>query len=123
MQGYEAKILEASKELSTREKIKVKNLSDAKSLDALTENGECVEMEVAAWVRMQVHNDKSTNKDYEKYVLFDLEGTAYVTGSESFWTTFIDIWNELNGEVMPIKIFKKPSKNYQGKSFLTCDVV
>ena len=54
-------------------------------------------------------------------------GMRYVTGSDSFWSSFIDIWDDMkegeDPEDFSIRVYKRPSKNYSGKSFLTCSLV
>jgi hypothetical protein len=78
-----------------------------------------------AYVILDVHNEKSKqDKDYVKYVLIDNAGNKFVTGSESFFTSFKDIFDtmaaEAPGEEYSIDVLKKPSQNYKGKSFITC---
>lgn len=126
MDGYKATITEASFELSKRERVAFKDLGDAISLDTATETGE-VEIPVKGYVVIDVHNEKSDNQDYKKYVIVSDSGMRYVTGSDSFWSSFIDIWDDMkegeDPEDFSIRVYKRPSKNYSGKSFLTCSLV
>jgi hypothetical protein len=125
MDGYSVEIKDCSKELTAREKIAIKDTSDATKLDdAVTETAPIVITPVAFAV-LAVHNEKSDNKDYEDYIIIDKDGTRYRTGSESFWTTFRDIWYDMSGEdeEYSIKAYKLPSKNRQGKYFLTCSII
>lgn len=121
--GYSAKIIDCSKELTAREKIRAKDMADAIALDEETKAGD-VQIEVDYYLTVQVHNDKADRKDYTKYVIFGKDGNKYVTGSESFWRAFSDIADELlEADAMDefvIKVLRKPSKNYQGRDFLTC---
>ena len=59
------------------------------------------------------------------FIIIDENGQKYVTGSKSFWSSFRGIYDEMNGsdEEWGIKIFSSPSKNYKGKSFITCSLV
>lgn len=124
MENYEAKVIEASRELTARERIKFKDLTDAVSIDTATEEEPLV-IDPANYAIVAVHNEKSDNKDYHKYVIEDKDGILYATGSESFWKSFKGIWDEMadETEAWSIKIFKKDSANYKGKQFITCSIV
>lgn len=125
--SYKVEIEEASKAFSKREAIKIKDVSNAVKFDEIAE-GSPVVITPAAYAVLLVHNDKSENKDYPLYIILDTDGNKYMTGSESFWNSFIDIWEEMtDGEDEPeefeIEVYKKDSKNYKGKKFLTCSIV
>ena len=122
--NYTVEIKETSKELTARERLMLKDLTNATKLDAECENGDVVITPVAYAV-LTIHNEKSDNKDYENYILQDKEGNTFVTGSTSFWSSFMNIFEEMKdeAEAWSIKVYKKPSKNYTGKSFITCSIV
>lgn len=126
---YKAKVCESSKELSPKEKIMLKDTSNAFSLDELTQeaqfNNEKLILNIDYYVTIDVHNDKADDKDYQQFILVDKEGKKYYTGSTSFINNFIDIFEELTeaGEDVTIEIYRKESKNYKGKEFITCSVV
>ena len=124
MAEYEAKVIEASRQLTAKERIKFKDLTDAVSIDEATKDG-AISISVKDYAIIQVHNENSDNKDYKKYVLEDNNGTLYATGSESFWKSFMDIWTEMaeESEEWELKIYKKDSANYKGKQFITCSIV
>lgn len=124
MNGYSVTIAEANKELSAKERIMMKDTSDAIKLDEITKNGEVVITPIA-YVILNIHNEKSENKDYNNYLILDELGQKYVTGSESFWNSFSDIYNEMKevDEPWQIKCYRLPSKNYKGKEFLTCSIM
>lgn len=124
MTGYSVEIKETSKQLSAKERIAIKDTSNALKLDIeCEENG--VLITPVAFAILSIHNEKSDNKDYENYVITDKDGTKYVTGSESFWNAFISIWDEMQEEEEEwgIKAYKLDSKNYKGKKFLTCSII
>lgn len=125
MEGYSVTIKEASIELSAKERIKLKDTSNAEKLDALTENGVKVTIQPAYYANLAIHNEKSDDKDYTQFVLVDSEGHKYVTGSQSFISSFMDIATEMKdeSEAWAIECYKLPSKNYKGKEFLTCSIV
>lgn len=124
MTGYSVKIIESSKELSARERVAVKDTTNAVSLDEATKGGPLV-IDLDYFVNLAIHNEKSDSKDYNKYLLVDKAGTKYVTGSESFFSAMTEILDEMadSGEVFQIEAYRMPSKNYKGKEFLTCSIV
>ena len=124
MNGYSVSIAETNKELSAKERIRLKDTSDAVKLDEATKE-EPIIITPIAYAILNIHNEKSDNKDYNNYLIEDTCGTKYVTGSESFWTSFIDIYNEMKDETeaWQIKCYRLPSKNYNGKEFLTCSII
>ena len=124
---YTVKIKESSMELTNKQKVMYKDTSDAYKLDEVVKENEPIGIEPIGYVVLNVHNDKSDNPDYEQYVILSADGNKYVTGSESFFTSFLNIWNELGGiesdEAWMINVYKKPSTNFKGKFFLTCSVI
>lgn len=126
---YKAKVADASRELTAKEKIMLKDTSNAFSLDELTQeaqfNNEKLILNIDYYVTIDVHNDKADDKDYQQFIIVDKDGKKYYTGSTSFINNFIDIFEELSeaGEEVTIEIYRKESKNYKGKEFITCSVV
>lgn len=128
MEGYSVSIRETSKQLSAKERIKVKDTTQAISLDDVTQEGDFI-LSPDAYVILDVHNEKAkegNSKDYVKYVVIDKLGTAYTTGSESFFTSLKSIMEEMEaeapGEEYSITVYRRESKNYKGKSFITCGI-
>lgn len=124
MTGYSVKILNASKELSARDRVAVKDTTNAIALDDATKETPLV-IGIDYYVELAVHNEKSEDKDYKKYVVVDKSGNKFVTGSESFFTAMLEIMEEMpdSGEDFEIQVYRMPSKNYKGKEFLTCSIV
>ena len=124
MTGYSVKIMNASKELSARDRVAVKDTTNAIALDDATRDSPLV-IAFDYYVELAVHNEKSEDKDYKKYVVVDKSGNKFVTGSESFFTAMIEIMDEMSdsGEDFEIQVYRMPSKNYKGKEFLTCSIV
>lgn len=125
MTGYSATITEASRELTGKQKIMFKDTANCIKLDEATNNGQQVEIDVDMYVVISIHNEKSDNVDYDNIVIVDKNGLKYVTGSKSFISTFLGIWNDMQGEEEEWKlgVYKLDSKNYKGKKFLTCSVL
>lgn len=127
MTDYNVSIKESSKELTNRERIRIKDTSNAVKLDEAANGDSPLIIEPDYYAVLEVHNEKSENKDYEVYIIVDTSGTKFVTGSTSFFTSFANIWSEMidddSDEAWQIEVYKKDSKNYKGKQFLTCSIV
>ena len=123
MTGYSVEIAETSKELSAKERIRIKDTTDAVKLDEATQEGAII-INPAMYAVLNIHNEKSDNVNYKNYIIVDKDGTKYVTGSESFWSSFMNIYEEMSGEQeeWSIKVYRAPSKNYKGKDFITCSI-
>lgn len=124
---YNVTIKETSKELTTKEKIRIKDLSNAINLDAATQEEDKILIDVDYYVILGIHNAKSEERpDYDNIVVVDKGGNKFYTGSTSFMEALMDILDELNdaGETeCQIEVYRKESKNYKGKQFLTCSIV
>ena len=128
--NYSATILEASRELTARERVMFKDTQNAISMNdyaeqAKSEGGKAIITNVKDYVHISVHNEKSDDKDYDNYLVIDGAGDKYVTGSQAFWNSFMDIYNEMKDETEPwgIQLNLIPSKNYKGKNVLTCSLI
>lgn len=124
MEGYAVTIKETSTQLSAKQRIAIKDTTNAMKLDEATANAENVLIYPEMWAVLAIHNEKSDDIDYENYVLVGKDGTKYVTGSKSFWTSFMDIYREMENEdeEWGIKVYRVDSKNYKGKQFITCSI-
>ena len=123
MENYKVEIKESSKELSARERISLKDTTNAIKLDEALAEGDVIITPVD-YAILAIHNEKAEDKDYENYIIVDKSGTKYVTGSSSFWGSFIEIYEEMKGEDEEYSIlaYRVESKNYKGKYFLTCSI-
>jgi len=110
--------------LSKRDRIALKDTTDAVSLDEVVpdDTTNYVIENVTAYAVLNVHNEAADDKDYKKHIIIGGSG-KYVTGSESFYRSFRDIFDEMDGETFDLKCYKKPSNNFKGKFFLTCSIV
>lgn len=133
MNGYKAVVKESVKGLTAREKIAIKALNDVTELNDLVTPEQAIMINIDNVVTVQVHNEKSDNQDYNKYVYIDKDGTKYVSGSEPLYTTVKDILSDIkdaiaDGEMdesedITIKVLKKESANYKGQMFLTAELI
>lgn len=125
---YSVIISEASRDLTAKEKIAYRDFGNAIKLDENLSDDDSMMISPKDYVILDVHNEKAKgNKDYRKYLVIDVAGNKYVTGSESFFTRFIEIFETMNDdapdEEYQIECYKRPSKNYAGKSFISCSLV
>ena len=128
--NYSATILDASRELTAREKVMFKDTQNAISMNdfaeqAKAENAKAIIENIKEYVHITVHNDKSDDKDYDNYIIVDGNGDKYVTGSQAFWNSFMNIYEEMKNESEPwsIQLNLIPSKNFKGKNVLTCSLI
>ena len=68
MTGYSVKIVDASKELTKKERVMLKDTGDALKLDEIIQ-GEPIIINPDYWVKLTVHNEKSDNVDYPVYLI------------------------------------------------------
>lgn len=126
--GYSAEITEVvGLDLTKKQIVAITTSDTSLPLDAyVEEHGEFEIENISGYVKVQIHNEqaKGEDKDYAKYIILTDDGESYSTGSESFMNTFINIFENMEGEDdWGIKVLRKPSKNFSGKYFLTCAVI
>lgn len=122
---YKAMVEDASWTMTAREKLRYTDLTDAIQLDEATQSGDVI-IDVDKWAVINVHNEKSDTVDYMKYVIIDKDEQVYVTGSESFWKSFVQIYEVMSDEgetTYSIKVYRRESKNYKGKDFIACRII
>lgn len=123
MSDYKVNVIASSRELTKMDKIRMKDTSDTTALDGATQEGAVI-FQPVAWVMLEIHNEKAQDGTYVNYIIQAADGTKYRTGSESFWKTFVSLWEDLEDEDgWEIKCYRLPSKNRPGKDFLTCSLV
>ena len=121
--NYNVTIINSTRELTKREKVKYKELAGAKPLDELSQEIENPIIKVKDLILLEIHNEASENKDYTVCVIVDKDDNIYTTSSASFTEKSFDIYNDLDGEDVDLKIIRKDSKNFKGKQFITCTLV
>lgn len=125
MTGYSVKVVECTKDLTAKERVKIKDTTNAVKLDEATQGGAIV-IAYAYHAVLAIHNEKLDDPDYRQYVVVDTAGNKYVTGSESFFTAMTEIVDEMSaaGETdYELEVYRMDSKNYKGKQFITCSIV
>ena len=121
---YSVTVKEVSKDLTHKERVQITDLTDCVKLDEATQEGPVL-IDLDYYAILDIHNEKADDKDYQNYVVVDKNGMRYSTGSKSFFNNLVDICVEMegSGETWQVKAYRKPSKNHQGKDFITCSIV
>ena len=125
MTGYSVKVVECSKDLTAKERVKIKDTTNAIKLDEATQGGAIV-IAYDYHAVLAIHNEKLDDPDYRQYIVVDTAGNKYVTGSESFFMAMTEIVDEMSaaGETdYELEVYRMDSKNYKGKQFITCSIV
>lgn len=124
MEGYNVTIVKASKELSHKERVRMKDTTNAIKMDEITQDGPAL-IDLDFYAVLNVHNERSESIDYTVCILVDKAGTKYRTGSPSFMTALDEIMVDMADcdEPWQLEVSRHPSKNRTGKEFLTCSVV
>lgn len=128
--NYSVVIEESSRELTAKERVMFKDLGNAVKLNTLAEEAnasgvKAIIENIKDFVVINVHNEASEDVDYKNYVIVDGNGDKYYTGSTPFWNSFKAIYDEMaeSGEEWGIQLNLIPSKNYTGKTVLTCSLI
>lgn len=124
---YNTKVVSTSREITAQEKFLIKDFNDAIGLDSVVTDSEGIILDIDIIAEVQVHNEHAKDdKDYTTIVIITTDGTKYTTSSNSVRDAISDIMDECKDEGIEdykLKIFKKLSKNYAGKSFMTASIV
>lgn len=128
---YQVKIVDTSiAELNPRMELLLKSTTGGIALDEALEDmaeGEGLIIEPKDYAILEIHNEKVKEgeaTDYTKYVILT-DKDKYVTSSTNFFNSFLDIFETMkdSGENYSIKIFRRESRNFKGKYFLTCEII
>lgn len=122
---YKVEIKECSRDLTHKERVKLTDTTSAIRLDTATQEQGSVLINPDFYAVLHVHNEHSEDKDYDNYIIVDKDGNRYLTGSSSFFDSFVSIMEDMAGcdEEYQIKAYRSDSKNRPGKQFITCEIV
>lgn len=124
--AYSVTITESSIDLTPKQRVMYKDFSDAVKLDIGLDSDEGVIIYPDFYVQCRVENDKARrDKEYDVLLIIDKAGTKYRTGSPTFIENFKAIFEDMKevSEEWGLRVYGLPSRNFEGKSFLTCSVV
>lgn len=113
-------------DMTAKQRIKLKNTGTAIKLDEVTPaDGSAFVIErVDGYAILDVHNENARDeKDYPILVISSGDKT-YSTGSRPLTEDFMNIFEEITGtgEEWGIEVYRVPSNNFKGKTFLKCDI-
>lgn len=127
---YSVKIQHCSKDLTARERVKIKDTGNATALDSIVGDNDKLIISYGYHAILAIHNEKGEDKDYTNVVVVDREGNKFYTGSDSFLKSLTEIVDEMAdavadgvAEEFDIEVYRRESKNYKGKTFITCSLV
>lgn len=127
--NYEANVTSSLKELTARQRIAVKDFSSADKLNELiTAETPKLVIDVDNIIEVTVHNEQSKgNSDYKVYVIIDTNGNKFRTGSETAFTSAMEIYRELEAaneleSGFTLEFYKVKSNNFDG-DFIKCNLV
>lgn len=122
--NYKAEITSCTTELSKKEQVYLTFMTGFDKLDELIQGFEDkLYMENPECAVVEVHNEAAENKDYKVYIFFNKEaGLFYQTSSDSCYEAYMQIKNIMEDEPFNVNFMKLPSKNYNGKAFLTASI-
>lgn len=118
MSEFKVEVIKSSRELTAREKIQLKDTSACISLDRFSQENQDAVIGVEAYVVLAIHNERAKDDtDYEQLVILSDTGDKYITGSNAFRSSFLDIYEEMQSDPDPwgIKVIRKKSKNFAGE--------
>ena len=121
MKDYKVEIIECSNpNLSKLQRVQLKTDPGQK----LDEIAPVVLEEITGYAKLHVTNPAvKATPEYDHFVIMTSAGNFY-TGSPSFMEAFGAIWEEMAEESdWGLEVYKRDSKNYAGKQFLTCRLV
>lgn len=126
---YTADVTSSLKELTARQRIAVKDFSSAEKLnDIITSDNPHFVIDVDNIIKVSVHNEQSKgNSDYDVVIIIAKDGTKYRTGSETAYTSALDIYRELEAANeldvgFMLDFYKVKSNNFDG-DFIKCNLI
>lgn len=127
--NYTADVTSSLKDLTARQRIAVKDFSSADKLnEMITADIPKIVIDVDNIIEVTVHNEQSKgNSDYKVYVIVATDGKKFRTGSETAYTSAMEIYKELEaaGELgggFELEFYKVKSNNFDG-DFIKCNLV
>lgn len=120
---YIAEITESSFEMSNRQKVMYKDISECISVNYILKKGDRIVLtHIGGWYTLHVKNDSARNPEYDIFVILTREH-SYQTGSkyvkESFLELVKDLGDDIYAEDIEIEIKKFGSRNNEN-GFYKC---
>lgn len=115
----------SSKELSARERIALKHPENTVGINEFLSRAGKFTMSPAWYASVRIEDPEAPDDEQVRhsYLIADKDGTIYATGSESFMSSFLDIFTEMQGEEEPYEISVFKAKSRTGKDYITCALI
>lgn len=122
---YRVEILESEVELTKKERIMYKQFEECQSLDSVVSVDEGLTLNIVNIIKARIHNDSinAADKEYEKIIYVTDAGERYTSSSKPLYESIEDIWEEMEEEMITVKVIKKESSNYPGRYFMTAVLI
>lgn len=117
----------SSKELSAKERIQIKDRSDAISISSLVDSAgdSFPTIEVDYFTVLSVDFDDEEKENFTTLVIRDKNGSKYTTSSTAFRNSFMNIYEELAKDGVDefvVECYKSPCTNRVG-NYYACRLV
>lgn len=131
-EGFTVNIVASSRELTRREKLKFADNGNATKINNVVTKDTPLVITPVMYVVTETHNERAKsnqNKDYRSLCIMDDKGDRYYTGSDSAFSSFLNIWETMadeNGnpaEEYQVEFRAVPSANREGQYFLKAFIV
>lgn len=128
-------IVYSSRELNVKERIAAKDKGNSISVDKVVTPSKSLVLEnIESFVVVHAVDVDETTGNVENefsYVIISADSEKYYTGGVSIINQLIDYDTEIKAEELEtgteipygIEIFKKPSKKFEGKYYITCNII
>lgn len=123
---FKEEILRATRDFTKKEMLMMKDTKALIKLDnELKPNGDSIIISFPFdYVVKHVWDEKDNGKDFESIMLL-AEGRIYTSSSSALINRVEELFNEMKDEadVWGIQIYKAPSKQFEGRYYITCSLV
>lgn len=103
LNSYKVEIIDASKELTGKERMTLKDLSNVVNLDRVRVS-KPVTISVDYYAVLRVYTVKVGRGRGILYVLIDKGGTMYTTRCTAFWNSFKNYWKDMKNSNAECKL-------------------
>ena len=124
------KFIYTSKELTPRERLKLKDRADAIQLSEAVDRAENGYIDIYPDIYAELEitgldelDDNGDEKIIKSFMIISKDGVKYTFTSEALWNSFINIGDEMGDEEFGIRCFKKQSKKNAAYRYLTCTII
>lgn len=124
------KFIYTSKDLTPRERLKLKERADAIQLSEAVDRAENGYIDIYPDIYAQLEitelddfDDNGDEKVINSFMIISKDGVKYTFTSEALWNSFTNIREEMGEEEFGIRCFKKQSKKNAAYKYLTCTII